>query len=92
MATANVSFRMDETLKKQAEGIFDKMGMNMTTAFTIFTRAVVLSGKIPFEIKIDPFWQIENQEYIEQVISEYETGKTLPIVKSMDELKAMENE
>jgi len=50
MATTNVSIRMDENLKKQAETIFESMGMNITTAFTIFTKAVVSQGKIPFEI------------------------------------------
>lgn len=91
MATTNVSFRMDEALKKQAETIFDEMGMNMTTAFTIFTKAVIRSGKMPFEIAVEPFWQKENQEYIESVIAEYESGKANLVTKTMQELKAMEN-
>jgi len=53
MATTNVSIRMDRDLKKQAETVFNQMGMNMTTAFTIFTKAVVRQGKIPFEISVD---------------------------------------
>jgi DNA-damage-inducible protein J len=91
MATTNVSFRMDEILKRQAETIFDEMGMNMTTAFTIFAKAVVRSGRIPFEIAVDPFWQAENQVHIERVIAEYESGKSDLIVKTMDELEAMAN-
>ena len=91
MATINVSFRMDEALKKQAEHIFDEMGMNMTTAFTIFTKAVVRSGKMPFEIAVDPFWRVENQAYIENVIAEYESGKAALVTKTIQELKAMEN-
>ena len=91
MATTNVSFRIDETLKKQAEAIFEEMGMNMTTAFTIFTKTVVRSGKIPFEIAVDPFWQIGNQAYLNNVISEYEAGNVTLITKTMDELEAMEN-
>jgi DNA-damage-inducible protein J len=50
MATANVTIRMDEVLKKQAETLFEDMGMNMTTAFTVFAKAAVRQGKIPFEI------------------------------------------
>ena len=91
MASTNVSFRMDEILKRQAEAVFDEMGMNMTTAFTIFTKAVVRSGKIPFEIMVDPFWQVENQAHIESVIAEYESGKAVLITKTMDDLEAMEN-
>ena len=91
MATTNVSFRMDETLKKQAETVFDEMGMNMTTAFTIFTKAVIRTGKMPFEIAVDPFLQMENQAYIESVIAEYESGKAKLVTKTIQELKAMEN-
>ena len=55
---------MDENLKKQAEALFDEMGLNMTTAITIFTKAVVRQRKIPFEISAiptDPFFSAENQ-------------------------------
>ena len=91
MATTNVSFRMDETLKRQAGSIFDEMGMNMTTAFTIFAKAVVRSGKIPFEIALDPFFQAEHQAHLEKVITEYESGGAALITKTIEELKAMEN-
>ena len=60
MATATITIRMDENLKKQAETLFDAMGMNMTTAFTIFTKAAVREGRIPFEIKVDPFYSEAN--------------------------------
>lgn len=53
MATTSVTIRMDENLKKQAEALFDEMGLNMTTAITIFTKAVVRQRKIPFEIAVD---------------------------------------
>ena len=92
MATTNVSIRMDENLKKQAELIFDEMGMNMTTALTIFTKTVVRLGKIPFEIAVDPFWNGENQAHINRIIEEYESGKAKLITKTLDELEAMENE
>ena len=91
MATTNVSFRMDEQLKRQAENIFDEMGMNMTTAFTIFTKAVVRSGKIPFEVAADPFWNAGNQAHISKVIGEYESGNTNLITKTLEELEALEN-
>ena len=61
MATTSITIRMDENLKKQAETLFDDMGLNMTTAFTIFVKAVVRQNKIPFEIAADPFYSEENQ-------------------------------
>lgn len=49
-ATATVSFRMDAKLKKNFESIIQMMGLNMTTAFTVFAIQVVNEGRIPFAI------------------------------------------
>jgi len=34
--TTNVNFRVDAELKKEAESLFSDLGMNMTTAMTMF--------------------------------------------------------
>jgi DNA-damage-inducible protein J len=90
MATTSVTVRMDENLKKQAEALYDQMGLNMTTAITIFTKAVVRQGKIPFEISVDPFWNEANQIHLKKVVADLNAGKGL-IEKTMDELEAMES-
>lgn len=51
MAQATFSVRMDETLKKQFDKLCSEFGMNATTAFNVFARAVVRERKIPFEIQ-----------------------------------------
>lgn len=48
MATTNVTIRMDTELKKQAEALLKEMGMNMTTAITVFTKQLVRDGCFPF--------------------------------------------
>jgi len=50
MATTNITIRMDEELKKQAESLFAELGLNMTTAFTVFAKQAVREQKIPFTI------------------------------------------
>ena len=75
MASTSVTIRMDEGLKKQAETLFDEMGLNMTTAITIFAKAVVRQGKIPFEISADPFWSEANQAHLRRAIADIEAGK-----------------
>ncbi len=52
--TTNVSIRMDSELKKQAETLFADLGLNMTTAMTIFLRQAVRTQGIPFEITRTP--------------------------------------
>lgn len=45
-----VSFRMDENLKKDFEKTCSELGMNMTTAITLFALKVTREKRIPFEI------------------------------------------
>jgi len=51
--TTNLTIRIDKELKEQAEHLFFELGMNMTTAFTIFLRQAVRQKKIPFEITLN---------------------------------------
>lgn len=50
MATTTVSIRMDSELKRRFEQFCEDVGMNMTTAFTIFAKKVVNEDRIPFDI------------------------------------------
>ncbi len=51
MAQATFSVRMDEDLKREFDSLCTDFGMNATTAFNIFARAVVRERKIPFSIQ-----------------------------------------
>jgi addiction module RelB/DinJ family antitoxin len=42
---------MDDELKRQFDALCADFGMNATTAFNIFARAVVREKRIPFEIQ-----------------------------------------
>ena len=53
MATTSVTIRMDENLKKQVEVLFEEMGLNMTTAITVYAKTVVRQRRIPFEISAE---------------------------------------
>lgn len=71
MALKTVNIRIDEELKKQAEILFSDFGMNMTTAFTIFAKAVVRERKIPFEITAsEPFYNEDNIEHLKKSINQ----------------------
>ena len=48
---AQVSFRIDDTLKEEADVVFHDMGMNMSTAITIFFRQTINRQAIPFEVR-----------------------------------------
>ncbi len=58
---ANLNIRVDDTLKKQAEMIFSDLGLTLSTATTMFLKQVVRHNGIPFELRADPFYSVENQ-------------------------------
>ena len=61
---ASISIRIDDTLKAQAEAVLDALGMNMTTATTVFLKQVVRCNGLPFAVKADPFFSAENQAFL----------------------------
>jgi DNA-damage-inducible protein J len=53
MAQTNVNIRIDEDLKREFDNLCQDLGLTMTTAFTVFAKAVVRWQRIPFEIAKD---------------------------------------
>ncbi len=47
---SSVSFRIDSDVKYQAERLFSRLGLTMTTAFNIFLRQSIREGGLPFPI------------------------------------------
>lgn len=89
---ANVSFRMDDTLKRDTEAVLDALGLNMTTAMTMFAKAIVRENRLPFDLSLDPFYSEPNMLRLEQAISRYESGQSNPVLKTMEELEEMETD
>lgn len=87
---ANVSIRVDDTVKQQAESICAELGMSLSTATNLFYRKLINYGGIPFELRVDPFYSEENQAHLKTVIENYDNGKSLLIHKDIAELEEME--
>jgi len=62
---ANINVRVDDSLKREAEALFDELGLNMTTATTIFLKQCVRCRGIPFEVTSDPFYSASNLKHLE---------------------------
>lgn len=50
MANVNVTLRMDENLKKQADELFSDFGLSFNAAMIMFAKQSVREQRIPFEI------------------------------------------
>ncbi|MBQ9657987.1 MAG: type II toxin-antitoxin system RelB/DinJ family antitoxin [Clostridia bacterium] len=62
MATINVN--VDEEIKQQAKETLDYLGTNFTNVINMLLRQVILTGSIPFEVKI-PKLNVETIKAIE---------------------------
>lgn len=89
MAQVSVNFRMDEDLKKNMEIVCNELGINMTTAFTIFAKKMTREKRIPFEVSIDPFYSESNLKALRESFQQLQEGKV--IVKTLEELEADDN-
>ena len=72
---SQINIRMEEDLKIRAETLFEDLGMNMSTAFTIFVKQALRQNGIPFEITTDPFWSDANQARLLKSVAALEAGK-----------------
>lgn len=74
---AQISIRMDDDLKNRADELFEELGLNMTTAFTMFVRQSLRQGGIPFEVttRVDPFYGEANMRALRRAIEDANEGK-----------------
>ena len=90
MAQTSVTIRMDEELKKKFDYVCNELGLNMSTAVTIFAKKMSREHRIPFEISFDPFYSDNNMKALMDSKDQLENGKV--VVKTMAELEAMTDE
>lgn len=72
----NMSFRVDKDLKKQADELFKKLGMNTSVALNMFLTQSVREQSIPFV----PTMNVPNQRLINALeeVEAIENGTIIP--------------
>ena len=88
---ATIQLRIDETLKKDAETLFNNMGLDTATAIRLFLKQSVNQSALPFEVRYDPFYSEQNQRELKRRIAQARSGKTKFVTKTLEELQALEN-
>ena len=83
---------MDDDMKRELDEMCAEMGMNISTFYMIYTKRALRDRKIPFDIEapVDPFYSKSNIEQLRKSVKQVDEGKV--IVKTIDELEAMELE
>lgn len=90
VASANITFRTDEEIKKVAGEVFGELGMDMTTGLNVYLRMVARERRIPFEVAVNE----PDEEYkavIAKTIAERLERSKDPNTKwySLEEVEAM---
>jgi DNA-damage-inducible protein J len=86
----NINIRVDDALKSQVEQVFAELGLSLSAATIVFYKQAVRYGGIPFELRIgDPFYSAQNQARLQETLDDYQSGKSKPIRKTLEELEAM---
>lgn len=79
MANINVTIRMDEDIKRQADDLFSDLGISLSGAITMFMKQAIRQQAIPFKIARD----VPNRETLE-AIEEVQRLKNDPAKKTYD--------
>ncbi len=68
MAQTTLNISIDEDVKKQFDSFCDEIGIDASSAISLFAKTVIREQRIPFEISLhnsddfdDPFYSEENQ-------------------------------
>lgn len=69
-----VNFRIEDDVKANAEAALKDMGLNMSTAITMFLVKVGRERRIPFEVTADPFYSAENIAELERRVQSVNNG------------------
>ena len=90
---ASITIRIDEDVKKDAEALFDKLGLSISGAINVFFRQAIREQAIPFQIKAankyEEYFNPYNMRILEESIAQAKAGQV--VVKTMAELETMGN-
>jgi DNA-damage-inducible protein J len=89
---AQLNIRIDDSLKDQADSLFEELGMNISTAINVFIREALRQRGIPFKVSMeqDPFYHPENTKWLEESMEQGRQGRY--VVKTIAELEHMAGE
>ena len=89
MAQTNLTIRIDEELKRDAETLFNRIGLNLSSAINIFFRQAVGAQAIPFELKVYDDYKMKIEESMRQA----DEGKLISLtVEEMESLEDMDSD
>jgi len=86
VSTTPTQIRIDSGIKQQASALFNRLGLDMSSAVNLFLHQCVLRGGLPFSVEIPPY----NQKTIDAMAEAKRISRDpdVPGYSTMEELKA----
>ena len=93
----SITIRIDETIKQDAETLFEKLGISISGAINIFFRQAIREQAIPFpirakteaEVRYEEYFNPYNMKILMESIAQAERGETISF--TVAELEEMES-
>lgn len=73
-----VSFRIDGTDKEKVTEIYEALGINLSTAFSVFVKKSISDGGFPFDVR-DPFYSESNINELAKRLEKAKKGIVTPV-------------
>ena len=93
----NITIRVDEDVKREAETLFNQLGMSISGAINVFFRQAIREQAIPFPIRVktaeekyNEYFNPSNMKILLESIEQAKNGQV--VAKTLAELEAMEND
>jgi DNA-damage-inducible protein J len=74
---SQISLRVDDNVKKQAESVCSEIGMSLSTAINIYLKRLGRDRRVPFDVSADPFYSDSNVSVLQSRINDVENGDNL---------------
>ena len=74
---AQICLSIDDDVKREAEQVYEDMGMSMSTAVNIYLKRLSRERRIPFEVMAEPFWSSENATILDRRIADIRAGRNV---------------
>ena len=86
------TLRIDDKLKADCDIVFDDLGINMTSAITLFLKQVVRTRGIPFEISCMPYIINDRiEDKLAEARADVDAGRVKPMDQVMNRLRSKFN-
>ncbi|MDA1169017.1 MAG: type II toxin-antitoxin system RelB/DinJ family antitoxin [bacterium] len=81
-----IQIRIDEKTKKSAQKVFNKLGIDMSTAIKAYLKQVTMKNGIPFPLYTENGLTVEEEREILQASEDADRGVNVSEYMSVDEM------